>query len=91
MPTPSHHVELALYSDDTTIIATSQKPTLLVSYLKFYLTDLQLWLSEWKTAINLSKSNMIIFMSAGQRFFQSRPVKLFGEPIQWVDKLVIWE
>jgi hypothetical protein len=33
MPSPSHHVELALYADDTAIIATSRKPTLLVSYL----------------------------------------------------------
>jgi hypothetical protein len=28
MPTSLHHVELALYADDTTIIATSRKPTL---------------------------------------------------------------
>jgi retron-type reverse transcriptase len=33
MPTPSHHVELALYADDTAIIATSRKPTLFVSYV----------------------------------------------------------
>jgi hypothetical protein len=41
MPTPSHHVELALYADDTAIIATSCKPTLLVSYLKLYFSDFQ--------------------------------------------------
>ena len=34
MPSPLHHVELALYADDTAIIATSHKPTLLVSYLE---------------------------------------------------------
>jgi hypothetical protein len=34
MPSPSHHVELALYADDTPIIATSHKPTLLVIYLE---------------------------------------------------------
>jgi hypothetical protein len=34
MHSPSHHVELALYADDTAIIATSRKPTLLVSYLE---------------------------------------------------------
>jgi hypothetical protein len=31
MPSPSHHVELAIYADDTTTVATSRKPTLLVS------------------------------------------------------------
>jgi hypothetical protein len=46
MPSPSHHVELALYADDTAVIATSRKPTLLVSYLEAYLSELQRWLSE---------------------------------------------
>jgi hypothetical protein len=31
---PSHHFELALYADDTAIIATYLKPTLLVSALE---------------------------------------------------------
>ena len=35
MPSPLHHVELALYTDNTAIIATSWKQTLLVSYLEF--------------------------------------------------------
>jgi hypothetical protein len=34
MPSPSHHVELAFYADDTAIITTSRKPTLLDSYLE---------------------------------------------------------
>jgi len=33
IPPPSHHVESAVYADDTAIIATSRKPTLLVSYV----------------------------------------------------------
>ena len=33
MPSTSHHVEFALYADDTAIIAMSHMPTLLVSYL----------------------------------------------------------
>jgi hypothetical protein len=41
MPSPSHHVELALYADDTAIIATSRRPTLLISYLESYLNDLK--------------------------------------------------
>jgi hypothetical protein len=34
MPVPSHHVELALYEDDTAVIATSRKPALLLCYLE---------------------------------------------------------
>src|SRR5215468_5854976 len=85
MPTPSHHVELALYAEDTALIATSRKPTLLVSYLGSYLNNLQRWLSEWRIDINVSKSSAMIFARAGRRFIQPRPVTLFGETIQWVD------
>jgi hypothetical protein len=70
MPSSSHHVDLALYEDDTAIIATARKPTLLVSYLESYLNDLQRWLSEWGIAINISKSTAIIFARAGRCFIQ---------------------
>ena len=46
MPVSSRHVEMALYGDDTTIIGTSRKPALLVSYLEAYLSDLERWLRE---------------------------------------------
>jgi hypothetical protein len=58
MPSPSHHVEQALYAEDRAIIATSRRPTLLVSYLESYLNDLQRWLSDWRIAI-VSKSTTI--------------------------------
>ena len=80
----SHHVELALYADDTAVIATSRKPTLLISYLESYLKDLQPWWNEWRIAINISKCSAIIFARAGLRFIQSRRLTLFGEPIQCV-------
>jgi len=86
IPSPLHHVELALYADDTAIIATSRKPTLLVSYLESYFNDLQRWLSEWKIAIKVSKSTAIVFARAGRHFIQPRPVTLFGELIEWVDR-----
>ena len=36
--------------------------------------------------ISVSKSTAIIFARAGQRFIQPRPVSLFGETIEWVDR-----
>ena len=33
VPSTSYHVKLALYADETAIIATSRRPTLSVSYL----------------------------------------------------------
>jgi len=70
MPTPSRHVELAVYSDNTAIIATSCKPTLLINYPESYVDDIQWWLSEWKIAINISNSTAIIFLRTRQHFFQ---------------------
>jgi len=86
MPSPSRHVELALYANDTAVIATSRQPTLLVKYLEAYLSSLERWLSEWKIGINVSKSSAILFAKAGRRIPKSRTVQLFGEPIEWVDK-----
>ena len=85
MATPSHHVELVIYTDDTTVIATSRNPTLLVSYLQSYLNYLQRLLSECRIAINVSKSTAIIFARAGWRFIQARPVTLLGESIKYFD------
>jgi len=42
-------------------------------------------LSEWRIAINVSKSTAINFERAGRRFIQPRPVTLLGEAIEWVD------
>ena len=82
---PTHYVELALNADDTRVKATSRKPTLLFSNLDSYLNDLQRLLSEWRIAINVSKSSAMVFARAGRRFSHPRPVTLLGEPIQWVD------
>ena len=82
MPSPYHHVELALYADDTVIIATSRRPTLLVSCLESYQNDHQRWLSEWRIAIHVYKISAIIFARAGRRFIEPQPITLFGEPVQ---------
>jgi hypothetical protein len=79
----SRHVELALYADDTAVMATSRKPELLVSYLESYLSDLERWLKEWRIAINVSKSTAMLFTC--RRIQKPRQVQLFGEPILWVD------
>jgi len=70
MPSPSYHVTLALYADDTAIIATHLKLKLLVIYLESYLNDLQWWLGEWRITIDVSKSTVMIFTRAGQCFIQ---------------------
>jgi hypothetical protein len=65
MPSPSHHVDLALYADGTAIIATSRKPTLLASYLESYLNDLQRRLCDGRIAINVSKPSQAKVLTGG--------------------------
>ena len=50
MPSPSRHVQLALYADDTAFKATTRQPTLLIRYMETYLSDLERWLSKWRIA-----------------------------------------
>jgi hypothetical protein len=54
MSSPSRHIELYLYADDMTFIATSCQPAVLVRHLEIYLNDLEQWLREWRIAINVS-------------------------------------
>jgi hypothetical protein len=63
----------------------SRQAALLVKYLDTYLSDLERWLSEWRIAINVSKSSAMLFAKTGRRIPNPGAVELFGEPIQWVD------
>jgi hypothetical protein len=83
--TPSRHSELALYADDTALIATSRSPQLLVRYLETYLNRLDLWVRDWKMAINVSKSTAVLFAKTTKRVQRPRPPKLFEELIKWVE------
>jgi hypothetical protein len=68
MPSLSHYFELAFHADDTAVITTYRKPTLLVSYLESYMSDLKRWLREQRIVINVSMSTAMNFARAGQRF-----------------------
>jgi len=81
MPSPSRHVELALYADNTAVIATSRQPAHSVKYLETYLSDLERWLSERRIAINVLKNSAMLFTKTGRRISKPRAV-LFGEPIE---------
>jgi hypothetical protein len=71
--------------DDTAVIAPSRQPALLVRYLETYISDLERWLSEWRFAINVSKSSAVFFVKTGRRVPKPRSVQIFEEPIHWID------
>ena len=85
IPSPSRHVELAPYADDTVVIAASRQPALLVRYVKSYLSDLQRWQRERTMAIKVSHNTKMLSAKAGRRIHVPRSVQLIGEPIHRVD------
>jgi hypothetical protein len=85
IPTPSRHVELVQYTDDTALLATSRSPSLLFGYPEAYLGRLECWLRDWRIAINVTKSTAVRFVKAARRIQKQRPVQFLGEPVQWVE------
>jgi hypothetical protein len=66
-PHTPRHVELAQYADDTALVATSRNISLVVGYLEAYLGRLEHWLRDWRIAINVSKSTVVLFVEAARR------------------------
>jgi hypothetical protein len=82
IPTPTRHVELAQYADDTALAATSRSPSLLVVCLEAYLSRLERWLWDWRIAINVSKSTAVVSVKTERRVQEPRPMQFLGEPIE---------
>jgi hypothetical protein len=85
IPTPFRHVQLAQYTDDTTLVAMSSSPSLLVSYLEADLGRMELWLQDWRICINVLKNTAVLFVQAARRIQKPILVQFMGQPIQWVE------
>jgi hypothetical protein len=79
MPTPSRHFELALYADDTALVATFRSPSLPVNCLEAYLCRLGHWLSDWRISVNVSESTAMVFKTRSSQ--RPRLIQFLGEPI----------
>jgi hypothetical protein len=62
IPTSCCHVELAQYADVVALVVTSHSPSLLVSYLETCLSQLERWLQDWRSAINVWMSTTVLFV-----------------------------
>jgi hypothetical protein len=82
--TSSRHVELAQYADDTAFVATYCRPSLLVSYLKTYLSRLKHRLRDWRIANPRLKEHRCALCKDCETHPKPRPAQFLGKPIQWV-------
>lgn len=75
---------LALYADDTAIVARSTQARQVTRYLQEAASLLEEWCNRWKVEINADKSKAILF----RRVRKQTPtghVTMNGEAIQWHD------
>jgi hypothetical protein len=60
-------------------------PTCVARQVPGNISQRKLWLSEWRIAVNVSKRSAMLFVKTGSPVPKPRSLRLFGEPIQWVD------
>lgn len=73
--------ELAIFADDTAIIADSWRPELVTAKLQEALDELELWYTKWRIKINVSKTNAVLY--ARRRTRPHGTLQLFGDDIEW--------
>lgn len=84
----SPHVEVALYADDTALIARSLRGQQASLYLQNALDTLEEWYEDWRIKINVSKSTATLFHKKKQTYgknsaIKTLPIHLFNEIIPW--------
>jgi hypothetical protein len=52
--------------------------------LETYVSDLERELREWRIAINVLKSSVLLFAKAARLILKPQQFHMFGDPIQWV-------
>jgi hypothetical protein len=67
------------------LVAMSHSPSLLINHLEAYLIRLELWLWDWRIAINNSNSTIVFFIKTMRCIQKPRQVQFLGQPIQWVE------
>lgn len=77
--------QLAVYADDTAILARSKSPALLNRYLQDATTAIELWMSKWLIKVNPEKSSALFVTR--KRIQPTTHVKMFGENINWVKQV----
>jgi hypothetical protein len=84
IPTPSRHVELAQYADDTALEATSPSSSLLSVIWRPISVD---WSAGYGTGglPSTLKKHCLLFVKAARHIQKPRAVQFLGKPIQWVE------
>ncbi|GFV00134.1 RNA-directed DNA polymerase from mobile element jockey [Trichonephila clavipes] len=81
---PDHlTVSTCLFADESTLLTQGVHLSYTIKAMQNYLDILEIWLTDWRIAIDVEKSQAIVFRKWGIIDPQSE-LTLFGNNIQWV-------
>ncbi|GBM31564.1 putative RNA-directed DNA polymerase from transposon BS [Araneus ventricosus] len=80
---PSSH--LAIFADDTAILTKHKHPDIAVQALQTYVSQLQIWLTDWKIKVNPSKCACLLFTKK-RNMPVLNPIQIFGQPVPFVSE-----
>ncbi|GBN36014.1 RNA-directed DNA polymerase from mobile element jockey, partial [Araneus ventricosus] len=80
---PSCH--LAIFAYDTAILTKHKHPDIAVQALQNYVSQLQPWLTDWKTKVNPSKCACLLFTKKRNMPILN-PIQIFGQPVPFVSQ-----
>ncbi|GFX69768.1 RNA-directed DNA polymerase from mobile element jockey [Trichonephila clavipes] len=81
-----HHpsVSICLFADDAAVLAQGANLKYTQCTLQRYLHTLESWLTDWRIAINVDKTQAIVFRKH-RRNIIPKTLSLFDEDIEWVN------
>ena len=91
IPKPTDRLlHLALYADDTCILARSLSAEMAIARIQGFLLQLETWFTKWRIKINPTKSSAIMFaktVGPKHRFVPRDDITLFAEKIPWTSDI----
>jgi hypothetical protein len=75
---------LAIYADDTAIIARSKQPRMVTAHLQNAINALETWFRRWLIDVNPEKSSALLITR--RRLEPHGHVRMFGQVIPWKDQ-----
>lgn len=84
IPRPAdRRVKLAIYADDTAVLATSRNVLLLADLIQDYLLVLQNYFENWLISVNAEKSSALLVTKRLKLPNPLPVIEMFGTPIPW--------
>ena len=79
------HTHLAIYADDTCIYSTKHNTRYSISAISHHLKTLSKWFSDWRIAVNVSKTEAILFKNTTKEKRDRHKIKYLNYKLPWLN------